>query len=175
MDEYIGIIKIFAGNFAPKGWLFCHGQLLPIAGNTTLYSLIGTTYGGDGRSTFALPDFRGRTPIGAGQGYGFSNYKLGAQGGKEKVSLSLEEMPSHSHEASLQIASPLERGSQTYTKAANHYLADGNTYSDIKNNTMPMDTIAVNKSGNGAAHDNMQPFIAVNYIICLEGIFPPRP
>jgi len=174
MEEYIGIVKIFAGNFAPRGWQFCHGQLLPISQFSALFSIIGTSYGGDGRTTFALPNLRGRVPIGSGHEAGLTNYKLGDQGGKEKIGLSKNEMPAHSHQANLQVASPVTRGSEKDTEAANHYLADGNAYSETKNNSMPIDAIEVEETGNGTAHENRQPFLALNYIICIQGSYPPR-
>ena len=151
-DPYIGEIRMFAGNFAPVNWAFCEGQILAISKYTALFSIVGTTYGGDGRTTFALPDLRGRVAIHPGRGNGLANYKLGQRGGKETVTLMI---PSSS--------SPTVQESSTITVDKKKALtSDGLTVSsnvsELRNKTF----------------DNRQPFLAVNYIICLNGVYPPR-
>lgn len=169
-DPFVGEIRMFAGNFAPRGWDFCNGQLLPIRQNTALFSLIGTIYGGDGRVTFALPDLRGRVPIHTGQGAGLSDYPLGSRGGVEQVSLSLEQLPAHSHAL---LGNDAEGNQRT---PANHALAtpeEGLIYSAAEP-TAVMAKDAIAPTGNGQPHENRPPYLTVNYIIALQGIFPSR-
>ncbi len=162
-QPYVGEIRIFAGNFAPAGWLFCEGQLLPIAENETLFQLIGTTYGGDGQVTFALPDFRGRLPVHQGAGL-----TLAQAGGQETVTLTAQQIPSHSHGflASTQHAAT--------ASPALHALAQTNAinlYSGAAPN-VAMASQAVGVVGGTQPHDNMQPYLCVNFIVSLFGIFP---
>lgn len=170
----LGSIILWPVNWTPVGWLPCLGQTLTISQNQELYAVIGTQYGGDGRTTFCLPDLRGRIPLGMGQADGLSNYTIGSTGGTERVSLSTEEMPAHSHDTKLQVASPLQRG-EVSIEAAKHYPADGGSYATHANNTMAADTVIINQTGQGIAHENRQPYLTLNYIICTEGIFPSRP
>ncbi|MFQ5446960.1 MAG: phage tail protein [Saprospiraceae bacterium] len=160
---------MFAGNFAPRGWAFCDGQLLAINSNQSLFSILGTTYGGDGRTTFGLPDLRGRAPIHAGLGPGLSDYRLGNKGGQERVTLTAAQMPSHSH--SLQAHSG-------YGDTANpNGTVSAKTTSPAYKSTPPnatMNTAAVAQSGGGQAHENRQPYIAIHYIIALQGVYPSR-
>ncbi|MEA2621353.1 MAG: hypothetical protein QOH61_263 [Chloroflexota bacterium] len=168
MPPFIGEIRMFGGNFAPAGWAFCDGQLIPIAENDTLFNLIGTTYGGDGQETFGLPDLRGRIPVHAGQGPG-SNYVLGEQGGAESVTLTVPSTPQHQH---LFTAS---------TDLANNNAPNGSVISQstivslYRQSTAqtPMAASAIQQGGGGSQpHENMQPWICVSFIISLFGIYP---
>jgi microcystin-dependent protein len=168
-DYFIGEIRIFGGNFAPAGWAFCDGSLLAIAENDTLFTLIGTTYGGDGESTFALPDLRGRGPVHAGRLGGTGpQYIAGEAAGVEEVTLVPQQLPVHSHPATA-------GGAPTATTPA------GATWSSQSTNafaagpaTAAMAPGAIATSGHSQAHDNMPPYVAVTYIIALQGIFPPQ-
>lgn len=168
-EPYIGEIRMFGGNFAPVGWMRCEGQLLQIAEYEVLYVLIGTTYGGDGQDTFGLPDLRGRVPIHAGSGPGLSNRALGAQGGVETVGLTTAQMPTHSHA----VAASLDRATTNATGAGS---VPGNTSGTNVYGLMgvpgPMATGAIAQTGGTDAHENMAPFLCVNFIISLFGIFP---
>ncbi|MFK7797785.1 MAG: phage tail protein [Aureispira sp.] len=171
MDPFIGEIKLFAGNFAPRAWAFCDGQLLPISQNSALFSILGTTYGGDGRTTFALPDLRGRVPLGPRQGAGLSSYREGQQGGQEHVTLTTSEMPSHSHSVNA-VSSTGNDASPQNNLLANTAGLDreySNTNSDIR-----MSSNMVANTGGNQSHENRQPFLAINYIIALQGVFPSR-
>lgn len=170
----IGTIALWSFDWAPRGWVFCHGQSLDVAKYQPLFSLLQYTYGGNGYNSFCLPDLRGRVPLGAGHADGLSNYKLGTLGGIEKVSLSTAEMPTHNHSTKLQAASPVERGTET-PEVTNNYLATGNKYASKANNSMAPDVIQMEATGNGDAHENRQPFLTLNYIICTKGEFPERP
>jgi microcystin-dependent protein len=165
MDAYIGEIRLFAGNFAPKNWAFCQGQLVPIAQNTALFSILGTTYGGNGQSTFALPDLRGRVPIGQFQGGGLSNRTIGEANGTEKITT--DQLPSHSH--TLQATTTATSGN-----AAGNLLGAGeNSYAPAFDTPTAMATTAVG-GGNSSPTERMLPYTGLSYIICLFGIFPPR-
>jgi microcystin-dependent protein len=177
MEAYIGSVILFAGNFAPRGWALCQGQLLPIAQNTALFSILGTTYGGNGQTTFALPDLRGRVPVGQGQGPGLSNWTLGESNGTEAVTLLSTEMPAHNHV--VQVST----GEADTATASNNYLATTNamfgadpiavnTYNGSPGGTLAVNTIGA--TGGNQPHANLQPSLCLNYIICLEGIFPSR-
>ncbi|HEY3044524.1 MAG TPA: tail fiber protein [Vicinamibacterales bacterium] len=167
-SPYVGEIRIFAGNFAPVGWAFCEGQLMPIAENETLFNLIGTTYGGDGQETFALPDLRGRFPNHQGQGPGGSTYTIGEMTGTETETLTVAQLPIHTHQANAAVAG------NDVSPAGNLWAADvgGNTaaYSDAQNAEMAAG--AIGPVGGSQPHDNVQPFLAINYIISLFGVFP---
>lgn len=170
-EPYIGQITIFAGNFAPRGWAFCEGQLLSIAQNTALFSILGTTYGGDGRTTFALPDLRGRAPIHAAQGPGLSNYALGQQGGTETTTLTVNQLPAHAH--TTQVFSNTDPA--TSTTPTNTVLANSGEvpiYANASNQTLAGPTTGL--SGANQPFDTRQPYLAINYIIALQGIFPSR-
>jgi microcystin-dependent protein len=161
---------MFAGNFAPRGWAFCDGRILSISTNSALFSILGTTYGGNGTTTFALPDLRGRAPIHAGQGPGLSNRTLGEMGGTESVALTQNQMPTHSHQANA------FSGEGTSTSPQNNVWAGSaqrdSIYTNNPNTTMSPS--AVSPAGGGQPHGNMPPYGVVNYIIALEGVFPPR-
>lgn len=167
-DPFIGEVRLFAGNFAPLNWALCQGQLLAIAENDALFALIGTTYGGDGQSSFALPDLRGRVPLHQGTGPGLSTRTIGQMGGSEQVTLSKAQMPQHSHALVGSSAT-----AQSSAGAAGNVLAATtvNVYGSAVPTT-PMATGALASAGSTQPHENMAPFTALNYIICLFGIFP---
>ena len=167
-DPYIGEIRMFAGNFAPLGWAFCNGALLPIAQYEALFSLLGTTYGGDGQTTFALPDLRGRGPIHAGQGPGLTNHPQGEQGGTETVTLTVAQMPAHTHAPAASSAAGTSSHPNGNVWAASS--TSDNQYAGTSNTTMNPATIGV--AGGNQPHDNRQPVLAINFIISLEGIYP---
>lgn len=167
-DPYIGQIIPFTGNFAPRGWALCDGQLLPISQNQALFSILGTTYGGDGRTTFALPDLRGRLPVHPGHGPGLSVRTLGQRAGSETVTLTANQLPSHSHDVSCTNG----RGDKP-NPPTNVFAGDPDKpYSS--SGTDSMKTTMLTKTGGGGAHDNVAPFLCVNYIIALVGTFPSR-
>ncbi|MBA6155606.1 phage tail protein [Tenacibaculum sp. S7007] len=172
-EGFLGEVKMFAGNFAPRGWAFCDGQLLAISQNTALFSILGTTYGGDGRTTFALPDLRGRVSIGPRRGPGLTDYRLGQKGGIENVILNITQIPSHSHNAVLSATAPVGRGEGT-TSPTGNYNADGGSYASTKNTQMASDAVTIGNTGGNLSHENRPPYIAINYIICTQGLFPSR-
>lgn len=181
MDEpFIGSIVLFAGNFAPRGWAFCNGQILPIAQNTALFSILGTTYGGNGQTTFALPDLRGRAPVSAGQGPGLSIYDLGQVGGVENTTLLSSQMPAHNHtvqisaqvQVSTQSANSDEPNASFLTTTGNNFYATAGTAGNNLGGVSASGTTGI--AGNNQPVSVLQPTLAINYIICLEGIFPPR-
>jgi microcystin-dependent protein len=162
-QPYVGEIRMFAGNFAPAGWMFCEGQLLPISENETLFQLIGTTYGGDGQSTFALPDLRGRIPIHQGNGF-----ILAETGGAEEITLTVSQIPAHSH--------PLLGTTSIVNDAnpANNVTGQTNTF-DLYQSTpggQPMAPQSIGSVGGSQPHTNFQPYLCVDFIISLFGIFP---
>jgi len=167
-QPYVGEIRMFAGNFAPAGWMFCEGQLLPISEYETLFNLIGTTYGGDGQSTFALPDLRGRLPVHQGQGSGLSSYTLAETGGAEAVTLTAQQIPVHTHPYVVAAG------------AGNQISPSGNLSSQSFNVTPYINDVpggafnpaAVTPTGGSQPHTNLQPYLCVNYIVSLFGIFP---
>lgn len=172
-DPFVAEIRIFTSYFAPKGWATCDGQLLPIAQFTALFSLLGTYYGGDGRSTFALPDLDGSTPIGAGQGAGLTQRFLGEIGGEPNVTLLQSEMPFHNHlfqgstePGALKAPSPTEFIGRS---------KGGTIYQSVTNtNMVNMNFQELSVTGNSLPHNNMQPYLTLLYIIAMQGIFPPR-
>ncbi len=173
-DPYVGEIRMFGGTFAPLNWAFCDGSLLPISQNQALFSLLGTFYGGDGVRTFALPDLRGRVPVNMGTGPGLSNYNLGQAGGSETVTLTVQNLPAHTHAA--KCATTANVGTQS-NPSGNYWSTDGGDNTEAYNNASDSNTMAASalgQTGGSQAHNNMQPFLAVNYIIALNGIFPPR-
>jgi microcystin-dependent protein len=167
-DPFVAEIRIFPFNFAPKGWAFCNGQLLPISQNTALFALLSTTYGGDGKSTFALPNLEGRVPLQAGQGPGLSEYDLGESTGSETVTLLTSEIPAHSHAAG---ASPDFADSRTPTVLAR---PTSPIYTSPAAQLTPIAPQGVTPSGGDQPHNNLMPFLVFNYCIALQGIFPPR-
>jgi microcystin-dependent protein len=171
LEPFIAGIVIFAGNFAPRGWAFCNGQILSIAQNTALFSLIGTIYGGNGTTTFALPDLRGRIPIQPGQGPGLSNYTLGQMSGTETRTLLTTNMPAHSH--TLNAVS--EAGDASSPAGA--FLANTGTLDKEYKATgtnVAMNTLAIGPTGGSQPFSIVQPYLCVNYIIALVGVFPSR-
>ena len=173
MEPFIGMIVGFGGNFAPRGWAHCHGQLLPISQNQALFSILGTTYGGDGRTTFALPDLRGRAPIGEGSGPGLSPVGLGERGGAESHVLTTQEMPAHSHGATLHGETAQPDASNPQGKM----LALSNIYANVvaaEDRTFASESIRVENSGNGASFQIRNPYLGTNWIIALTGVFPSR-
>jgi len=170
-EPFIAEIRIFAGNFAPRSWAFCDGQLLPIAQNTALFSLIGTTYGGDGRTTTALPNLQGRAAMHPGRGPGLTSRRLGERLGTESVTLSEAQIPAHSHTW------------RTFPKPGNNVdpenklLAEGlgvNPFTSKVDPTTAMNSATIGSTGGSQAHNNMQPYLAINYIIALQGLYPSR-
>jgi microcystin-dependent protein len=166
---YLAEIRIFPYNFTPKGWAACNGQILPIAQNQALFSLLGTTFGGDGTTSFALPELRGRVPLGAGQGAGLTNYPTGAKGGSETVRLTIAEIPSHDHQGELAMAAATTAGPQ-----GNMLAGEASLFTDGEFNAT-LDPAAVGFTGAGAGHQNMMPFLTLQYCINLDGVFPSRP
>ena len=170
-EAMIGEVKMFAGNFAPRGWALCNGQLLPISQNSALFSILGTTYGGDGRTTFGLPDLRGRTPIHTGTGPGLMNRRLGQKGGSENVTITVKNLPSHSH-AIKAVAEVGDEGLPNGNLPASNSSAN-RSYSTLSSNAT-MNKKMVEKTGGNYPVNNMQPYLTVNYIIALQGIYPSR-
>jgi microcystin-dependent protein len=173
-QPFVGQLKIFAGNFAPKDWMFCEGQLLAISENETLFQLIGTTYGGDGQETFALPDLRGRLPVHRGTGAGGVTVDLGEQAGTETVTLTTLQIPNHRH-----LAAGNQGGGNTPTPVGNIWSydpgGDNAAYRMLDPNEQPNATMAaaaIAPLGGSQPHTNVQPFLCVNFIISLFGIFP---
>jgi microcystin-dependent protein len=190
MQAFLSTILIWPPNFAPSGWALCAGQLMSISQNTAVFSLLGTTYGGDGVSTFGLPNLQGRIPIGAGQGLGLTPYNVGDTGGVESVTLAINTIPQHTHSATQNLSVSLPAVTTTGTTnqpgpsvspAAPTDAARNpvNIYSNATPNQklgQPSisGTISIGSAGNGVPHENRQPYLAVNYIIALQGIFPSR-
>lgn len=169
-EPFLGEIQMVGFNFAPRGWAFCHGSILSIAQNDALFALLGTTYGGDGQSTFALPDLRGRIPINQGQGPGLNNRIVGEVGGTETVTLSQQQMPSHTHQVMAAT-----NGARTSAPNGNA-LASGeaDVFSRASGSEVGLAPTQLSAAGSTLPHENMQPVLAVNFIIALEGIFPSR-
>ncbi|MBC8001051.1 MAG: phage tail protein [Opitutaceae bacterium] len=172
-DPFVAEIRIFPFNFAPKGWAFCDGQILPISQNTALFSLLGTTYGGNGQSTFALPNLQGSAPMHPGQGPGLSLHDLGEKSGSETVTLLVSEIPAHSHTmmASLQ---PGEDPTPGPTEALGRSVG-ASLYQTTTTPVVPMSANAVGPAGGAQPHNNMMPYLTLNFCIALQGVFPPRP
>jgi microcystin-dependent protein len=169
-DPFVAEIRIFPFNFAPKGWAWCDGQLLPLSQNTALFSLLGTTYGGDGKSNFALPDLQGNAPMHPGQGPGLSLHDLGEVGGSETVSLLQSELPAHSHSYSVSGQIGISNTPPLQLCA----VGDGiNLYAPATNLT-PMAPESLTPAGGAAPHNNMQPYLTFFFCIALQGVFPPR-
>jgi microcystin-dependent protein len=166
-SSYIAEIILFAGNFAPRNWAFCNGQILSIAQNTALFSLLGTTYGGNGQTTFALPDLRSRVPIHPGQGPGLSSYSLGQVGGVETVTLLSTQIPAHNHSLLGSNAEP------TDSLPGNLLLGSSAIYTNGAGG-VALNPQSIGLTGGNQPHTNVQPYLALNFIICLFGIFPSR-
>ncbi len=180
LEPYIGGIVLFAGTFAPRGWAFCNGQLLAISQNSALFAILGTTYGGNGVTTFALPDLRGRVPVSQGQGPGLSNYTLGEQTGTETVTLLTTQMPAHNHTLQLTAQVQVASGNPTTEEAADAFLtttgapfyASSAAGNDHLGGVTAAGTSGI--SGGSQPFDNRSPYLGLNYIIALQGIFPSR-
>ena len=176
MEGYLAQIIMFAGNFAPRSWAFCQGQILSIAQNTALFSLLGTTYGGNGQTTFGLPDFRGRVPVGTGQGPGLPSIDLGEQSGTPTTTLLITNMPAHNHTATVNVgvsdanASSTEGDGKILGAPAANIFAPANTAAG----NMGGVSATIGIAGGSQPFNNMQPYIGMNYVICISGIFPSR-
>ena len=177
-EPFIGQITMFGGNFAPRSWAFCDGQLLAISSHQALFSILGTTYGGDGRTTFGLPDLRGRVPMHPGNGPGLSPRRLGEKAGVEQVALNTNEIPQHTHALNnpelRASANPADTNSPGFNALA---MAPAYNDTDTPSVAMHPDSITdltLGNTGGGGAHANVQPFLGINFIIALQGIFPSR-
>lgn len=171
MDPFVAEIRIFPFNFAPKGWAFCDGQILPLSQNTALFSLLGTTYGGDGKSNFALPNMQGNAPMHPGQGPGLSLHDLGETGGSETVSLLESEIPSHSHVASGSAQDGTDQS------PVSELFANGIGVGFLAPANNPLTQMSPNMLapvGGDQPHNNMQPYLTLNFCIALQGVYPPR-
>ncbi|MCE3296522.1 MAG: microcystin dependent protein [Crocinitomicaceae bacterium] len=181
MEDYLGMIKIFCGDFAPRGWEFCRGQIKNVNQMRDLFSVIGTKYGGDGTSTFYLPNLQTRAPLGFGQRAGLTSYKLGESGGIRAVALSKDQIPPHSHTFSVSnaladIGTPVALSSiGTPSLMAGRTRTATKGYNKLAPDTQLKISSATSVTGAGDLHSNMQPYLGVNYIICVQGIYPPHP
>jgi len=172
-DPFVAEIRIFPFNFPPTGWAFCNGQLMPISQNTALFSLLGTTYGGDGKSTFGLPNLEGSSPIQQGTSTTGTTYDLGQPGGSETVTLSLDQMANHAHPIMGNInPSNLAAPSPARSLAR---AAPGQAYTATLTNITPFSLNAIQPNGSGSPHNNLMPYLTLNFCIALQGIFPARP
>lgn len=178
MEGYIAEVRMFAGNFAPRSWAFCQGQTLSIAQNTALFSLLGTTYGGNGQTTFVLPDFRGRVAVGTGTGPGLPQVTLGEVAGTATVTLLQTQMPAHTHALTGSLTMQAAGDGTLSTDASNRRIGPGAFYSasaaDLVNMAPLNGTLTAANTGGNQPFSIMQPYLGMNYIICLEGIFPSR-
>jgi len=172
-DPFVAEIRIFPFNFAPKGWAFCDGQLLPISQNTALFSLLGTTYGGNGQSNFALPDMQGNAPMHPGQGPGLSLHDLGEMGGSDNVTLLESEIPAHNHSmmaqnqpAQLDAPGP----DRTFSRSSGGFAYKASPYNQI----VQLSANMIGPAGGDQPHNNMMPYLTLNFCIALQGVFPPR-
>jgi len=170
-EPFVGEIRMFAGNFAPRGWAFCDGQLLAVSQNDALFSLLGTIYGGDGRTTFGLPDMRGRIPVHAGTGPGLNTIRLGAKAGAEDVTLTVNQLPSHKHNVSANSAAATS-SDPTGNVTAN--TAPTNVYSSSLATPQTMNSAAITATGGSRSHSNLMPSLCVHFIMALVGIYPSR-
>jgi microcystin-dependent protein len=175
-NPFLAEIRIFAGNFAPKGWALCDGQLLPISQNTALFSLLGTTYGGNGTSNFALPNLQGCTPMQQGQGPGLSSRVLGETGGEQTVTLLQTEMPVHDHNPPQAVNVSPDSNDPASNAWASGQKGFGAVYAPAVNqgSGVQMSPLALSLAGGNLPHNNMPPFLGLTFIIALQGVFPPR-
>ena len=179
MDGVLAVIWMFGSNFAPRNWALCDGQLLAISQNSALFSLLGTIYGGDGRTTFGLPEMRGRVPMHAGNGPGLTPRSLGQRSGQENVTLNTTQMPTHTHPATTttQVSVSSSAGSEPNVNGqylANHAGAYNEDPTAAAMLAGPSSTTTVANTGGNLSHNNLQPFMVVNFVICISGIFPSR-
>jgi len=172
MDPFVAEVRIFPFNFAPKGWAFCNGQLMPISQNTALFSLLGTTYGGDGKSTFALPDLQGMAPMQQGQGPGLSLRQLGETAGEPSVTLITTELPAHTHGAIAATGGGLN--DPTNNAWAGCLKGHAPAYAASSASNVAMSPLALSVSGGNQPHNNLMPYLTLNFCIALQGVFPPR-
>lgn len=170
-EPFVGEIRMFAGNFAPRGWAFCDGQLLAVSQNDALFSLFGTIYGGDGRTTFGLPDLRGRIPIHAGHGPGLSERRLGSKAGAEKVTLTVNQLPSHTH--AMQASRDPATTPNPQGEVLSETITDRVYRSDIPPDTN-MAASSITNVGGSRSHTNLMPFLCIHFIVALVGIYPSR-
>jgi microcystin-dependent protein len=171
MNPYLGEIRIFGGSFAPKGWALCDGQLLSISSNTALFSILGTTYGGDGRTTFALPNLQSRVPVHWGQGPGLSTYTIGHAAGVENVTLNQQQMPQHNHTMGTLSAPGTTNRPNTQLLAQ---PTSGNLYGPAPSDGSALNQAAISMTGGNQPHANLEPYLVMNFIIAVQGIFPSR-
>jgi microcystin-dependent protein len=168
-EPFIAEVRIFAGNFAPRGWAFCNGQLLPVAQNTALFSLIGTTYGGDGRTTTALPNLKDRVPMHPGRGPGLTDRRLGQKGGADTVTLTESQIPSHKHTMTAVDDAP-NQASPTAARLSAAPMYESGETGGVGN----LSSNAIGNTGGGQAHNNLQPYLGLYFIIALVGLYPSR-
>jgi microcystin-dependent protein len=172
-DPFVAEIRIFPFNFAPRGWAWCNGQLLPLSQNTALFSLLGTTYGGNGTSNFALPNLQGKAPMMPFQGSGLSNRSLGEQGGAETVTILDTEMPSHTHALRATVEDGTQ-GSLTNGVALGASVGGALYQTNVNANLTAMNAASLSPAGGAQPHNNMQPYLTLYFNIALQGVFPPR-
>jgi microcystin-dependent protein len=170
MEPFIGQIQAFGFNFAPRGWAFCNGQLLPISQNTALFSLLGTTYGGDGRTTFALPDLRGRSMVHYGQGPGLSPIQIGSRGGNENTTLNVGNLPSHNHPVSVAV----NTGNGEESSSTSYLSSNAGAFNEAPTAGAVLAGVTSAPAGGGQPFSNRDPFLGINVCIALQGIFPSR-
>jgi microcystin-dependent protein len=173
-DQFVAEIRIMTFNFAPSGWALCNGQILPISQNTALFSLIGTFYGGNGTSNFALPNLQGSTPLGAGQGPSLSSRVLGQTGGEQTVTLSNNQMPAHSHVPQASTSGGTDSPAGAAWGESKLGKTPLNVYAASGANNVAMSAQALSITGGGLAHNNMPPYLCLNFVIALQGVFPAR-
>ena len=174
MDPFVAEIRIFPFNFAPRGWAFCNGQILPISQNTALFSLLGTTYGGNGQSTFALPNLQGRAAMFNGQGPGLSLRDLGEQNGTENVTLLITEMPAHTHVVNAKVAGGTANPTNMVWGTSSAAKVAANFYAPAAPAPVGMNPGALSVAGGSQPHNNLMPYLTLNYNIALQGVYPPR-
>ena len=172
-DPFVAEIRIFPFNFAPKGWAWCNGQILPLSQNTALFSLLGTTYGGDGKSNFALPNMQGSAPMHPGQGPGLSLHDLGETGGSETVTVLQSEMPQHNHSVMAYTGDAADSRIPSPTQTLGT-PSPGNLYNPLMTGPAAMSPQALAPTGGGQPHNNMMPYLTYYFNIALQGVFPPR-